>query len=249
MTVTHTQSLRWMYFLYGILVIGMTVFLLYGRPPITDKNITWAEIFFLAPGIMLYLPILLLSGGVHWSILPFWARMPFWGTLNVLGYLAIPVVTQGIFRSWREWKKSGKQGNFWLELLRRPSVLVVVGVSCMLLGLNGILQIWRGTVGPTDFANAVLGPLAAIGFWFLAYYLYRHGAVIRLTDKGLPAWIRWAVPLAALTGAVIGGRLAYGEARIVGWSTTSAGALAAAVTGITVLMILIAFRLVQRQMK
>jgi hypothetical protein len=121
----------------------VTVILLYGRPPITDKNITWAEIFFLAPGIMLYLPILLLSGGVHWSILPFWARMPFWGTLNVLGYLAIPVVTQRIFRSWREWKKSGKQGSFWLELLRRPSVLVVVGVSCMLLGLNGILQIWR----------------------------------------------------------------------------------------------------------
>ncbi|MFQ5802290.1 MAG: hypothetical protein ACE5JQ_05250, partial [Candidatus Methylomirabilales bacterium] len=104
MTATHAQSLRWMYFLYGILIIAMTVFLLYGRPPITDKNITWAEIFFLAPGIMLYLPILLLSGGVHWSILPFWARMPFWGTLNVLGYLAIPVVTQGIFRSWREWK-------------------------------------------------------------------------------------------------------------------------------------------------
>jgi hypothetical protein len=106
-----------------------------------------------------------------------------------------------------------------------------------------------GTDGPTDFANAVLGPLAAIGFWFLAYYLYRHGAVIRLTDKGLPAWTRWAVPLAALTGAVIGGRLAYGEVRIVGWSTTSAGALAVAVTGITVLMVLIAFRLVQRQMK
>lgn len=119
----------------------------------------------------------------------------------------------------------------------------------MLLGLNGILQIWRGTDGPTDFANAVLGPLAAVGFWFLAYYLYRHGAVIRLTGKGLPAWTHWAVPLAALIGGVISGRLAYGEARIVGWSITSAGALAVAVTGVTVFMVLIGFRLVQRQMK
>jgi len=117
----------------------------------------------------------------------------------------------------------------------------------MLLGLNGILQIWRGTDGPTDFANAVLGPLAAIGFWFLAYYLYRHGAVIRLTGKGLPAWTRWAVPLAALTGAVIGGRLAYGEARILRWNPPAAGVLAVTVTGVTLLMTWIVFRVVRRQ--
>ncbi len=74
MTARRTQSLGWIY-IYGILVITMTIFLLYGRPPITDKNVTFIEIVLLLPGIILYLPLLLLSGGLHWTILPFWARI------------------------------------------------------------------------------------------------------------------------------------------------------------------------------
>lgn len=248
MTAKRTQSLRWIYILYGIFVIAMTVFLLYGRPPITDKNVTFVEIVLLLPGIILYLPLLLLSGGIHWTILPFWARIPLWGTLNVFGYLVIPVATEGIFRSWQQWKASGKQGSFWLELLRRPSVLVAAGVLCMLLGLNGVLQISWKISGPTDYANAALGPLAAIGFWCLAYYLYRYGTVTGLHGKLLPAWMHWAVAVAALIGAVIGGRLAYGEARILRWSTTGAGLLAVSVTVATLLMVWIVWRMLRKQL-
>jgi hypothetical protein len=115
--------------------------------------------------------------------------------------------------------------------------MVVLGAGMFLVALNGAIHIWHGTDGPTDFANMVLGLFAAVG------------TAIQFNYKALPAWTHWAVPLAALIGGVVGGRLAYGEARIVGWSTTSAGALAVAITGITVLMVLIAFRLVQRQLK
>lgn len=246
MTARRTQSLLWVYILYGISVIGMTVFLLYGRPPIMDRNVTWAEIILLAPGIILYLPLLLLSGGIHWSILPLWARMPLWGALNILGYLAIPVGTRVILALRREWNLSGKQGNFWLGLIRRPAVLVAAGVLCTLLGLNGVLQISWKISGPTDYANAVLGPVAAIGLWCLAYYLYRYGTVTGYHGKVLPAWTHWAVALVALIGGVIGGRLAYGEAKILRWTKASAGTLAISVTGVTLLMVWIAWRTFQK---
>lgn len=246
MTARRTQSLRWMYTVYGIVVIAITVFLLYGRLPIADKNITWTEIVLLAPGIILYLPLLLLSGGIHWSILPFWARMPLWGALNILGYLAIPVGTRAILSSRQKWKSSGKQGSFWLGLIRRPAVLVAAGVLFLLLGLNGVLQISWKISGPTDYANAVLGPVAAIGFWCLAYYLYRYGTVTGLHGKILPAWTHWAVALAALIGGFIGGRLAYGEAKILRWTKASAGAMAISVTVVTLLMVWIAWRMVRK---
>ncbi|MFQ5846141.1 MAG: hypothetical protein ACE5IQ_00530 [Candidatus Methylomirabilales bacterium] len=249
MTERRPQMLSWTYVVYSILVIAMTVFLLHGRAPITDRNVTAVEMALLLPGIILYLPLLLLSGGVHWSLLPFWARMPLWGALNVLGYLAIPVATQGIFGSWQQWKASGKQGSFWLEMLRRPSVLIAAGVLCMLLGLNGVLQIRRDISGPTDYANVVLGPLAAIGFWCLAYYLYRYGTVTGLHGKSLPAWTRWAVPLAAVIGAMVGGGLAYGEVRILRWSPAAAGILAVTVTVVTVAVVLTLFHVMRKHTK
>jgi hypothetical protein len=137
-----------------------------------------------------------------------------------------------MIKSCQEWKTSGQS---WLDIFRKPTTMVVLGAGMFLVALNGAIHIWHGTDGPTDFANMVLGLFAAVA--------------IQFNYKALPAWTHWAVPLAALIGGVVGGRLAYGEARIVGWSTTSAGALAVAITGITVLMVLIAFRLVQRQLK
>jgi hypothetical protein len=233
-----------MYVLYGVLVIAMTIFLLYGRLPITDRNVTWVEISLLAPGIILYLPLLLLSGGIHWSLFPLWARMPLWGTLNVLGYLAIPLSFRAITGRWREWKTSGKQGNFLLDLLRRPATMIMLGVGLLLLALNGAIQIWQGIAGPTDIANMVVGPFGAIGLWYLAYYQRRYGTIIPAT--GPPTWTRWAVPLAALTGAVIGGGLAYREAKILRWSAASAGLLAVTATVVTVTMVWIVLRVVRK---
>lgn len=245
-TATRTRSLYWIYLLYGTIVIALTIFLLYGRLPITDRNVTWVEISLLAPGIILYLPLLLLSGGVHWSVLPFWTRMPLWGTLNVLGYLAIPLATRAVVKWWREWKASGRGGNMWLDLFRRPATMIVLGVGMLLLALNGVVQVRLGIAGPTDIANMVVGPFGAIGLWSLAYYQRRYGTIIPAT--GPPAWTRWAVPLAALTGAVIGGVLAYKEAMILRWGTASAGILAVTVTAVTVVMVWIVFRVVRKHL-
>lgn len=246
MTDRRTQMLRWTYVVYGILVIAMTVFLLQGRAPITDRNVTVVEMALLLPGIILYLPLLLLSGGIHLSLLPFWARMPLWGTLNVFGYLAIPPAIRAITGRWREWKTSGKQGNFLLDLLRRPATMIMLGVGLLLLALNGAIQIWQGIAGPTDIANMVFGPLGAIGLWFSVYYQRRHGTAISITGQAAPPWPRWAVPLAALVGAVIGGGLAYGEAKILRWSPAAAGTLAVTVTVFTVLFVWTVFRALRR---
>jgi hypothetical protein len=244
-TKGRAQLFRCIYVLYGILVVAMTVFLFYGRPPITDKSITVAETFFLLPGIILYVPLLLLSGGIHWSLLPLGARMPLWGTLNVLGYLAIPLAIRGMIKWWRELKTSGKQGNIWQDILRRPTTMVVFGVGMLLLALNGAIQVRLGIAGPTDIANMVFGTFGAIGLWYLAYYQRRYGTIIPTT--GPPAWTRWAVPLAALTGAVIGGGLAYREAMILRWSTASATLLAVSVTVVTSVMVWIVFRMVRKE--
>ncbi len=234
-----------MYLLYGSLVLAMTVFLLYGRPPITERNAKWLEISLLAPGTILYLPLLLLSGGVHWS-LPFGARMPLWGILNVFGYLAIPLAGRTTIRWWRGWKTSGGDRSIWLELLQTPATMVLLGLGMLLLGLNGAIRIWQGIDGPPDTANMVLAPVAAIGFWCLAYYLCRYGTVTRLHGRALPAWMRWAVPVAEIIGGIIGGGLTYGEVKILRWSTAAAGTLAVTVTVVTVAVVLIVFRVAQK---
>ena len=245
----HKQHLRWIYGVYSVLVIALTVLLLYGRPSPLDERLTLVEIVCLLPGVILFWPTLFITGGRYTSIFPFSIHSPLLGILNVFAYLAVPLATRAIIKSYRERKSSLTQERNWLNIFKRPTTMVVLGAGMFLVALNGAIHIWHGTDGPTDFANMVLGLFAAVGFGFLAHYLWRHGTAIQFNYKALPAWTHLAVPLAALIGGVIGGRLAYGEARIVGWSTTSAGALAVAVTGITVLMVLIAFRLVQRQMK
>lgn len=244
MTARRTQLLRWIYILYGILITAMTLFLLYGKPSPIDEKLTLVEMVCLLPGVTLFYPLLVLTGGRYTSIFPFSIHSPLLGILNVFAYLAVPLAARVTIRWWREWKTSGKS---WLELFRRPGFLVAVGVGCMLLALNGAIQIWQGRGGPTDIANTGFAPLAAIGLWSLAYYRRRHGMAIQVADRVPPPWIRWAVPLAALTGAVIGGILAYGEARILRWSTAAAGVLAVAVTGVTLLMVWIVFRIVRRQ--
>lgn len=173
--------------------------------------------------------------------------MPLWGTLNVLGYLAIPVAIRAITTWWRERKTSGTQENIWRDLFRRPATMIVFGVGMLLLALNGVIQIHLGIAGPTDTANVVFGSLGVIGFWYLAYYQRRYGPVILATDQPPPAWTRWAVPLAAFTGAVMGGGLAYREAKILRWSAASAGLMAMTVTVASVVMALIVFRLVRKQ--
>jgi hypothetical protein len=214
-----------------------------------DESLTLVEIVCLLPGVILFWPTLFITGGTYTSIFPFSIHSTLLGTLNIFAYLAIPLATRAMIRSWQELKTSPRQEKNWLDVFKRPTTMVMLGAGMFLVALNGAIHIWHGTDGPTDFANMVLGLFATVGFVFLAHYLWRHGASIQFTSKALPAWTHWAVPLAALIGGVVGGRLAYGEARIVGWSTTAGGALAVAVTGITVLLVLIAFRLVQRQMK
>ena len=245
----HKQHLRWIYVAYGILITAMTFFFLYGRPSPLDEKLTLVEMVCLLPGVILFWPTLFITGGRYTSIFPFSIHSPLLGILNVFAYLAVPLTTRAITRWRQERKTSPTQERTWLDIFKRPITMAVLGAGMFLVALNGAIHIWHGTDGPTDFANMVLGLFAGVGFWFLAHYLWRHGTAIQFNYKALPAWTRWAVPLAALTGAVIGGRLAYGEARIVGWSTTAGGALAVAVTGITVLLVLIAFRFVQRQMK
>ncbi|MFQ5989170.1 MAG: hypothetical protein ACE5K9_04565 [Candidatus Methylomirabilales bacterium] len=240
MTARRTQLLRSIYVFYGILVIAMTVFLLHGRLSPLDKNLTLVELVCLLPGVILFYPLLVLTGGRYTSIFPFSIHALLLGILNVCAYLAVPLATRAVIRSW-------KKGETWRDIVRSPTTMVVLGVGMLLLALNGAIQLWQGRGGPTDIANTVFGPLAAIGLWCLAYYQRRHGTTIRLAERAPPAWIRWTVPLAALTGAVIGGILAYGEARILGWSTTAAGVLSVTVTGVTVLMVWLVFRMMQRQ--
>lgn len=208
-----------------------------------DKNLTLVELVCLLPGVILFYPLLILTGGRYTSIFPFSIHSPLLGILNVFAYLVIPLAIRTIFRCWREWKTSGQS---WLNIFRKPTTMVVLGVGLLLLALNGGIQIWQGRGGPTDIANTVVGPLAAIGLWFLAYYQRRHGTAAKVTDQAPQTWICWAVPLAALTGAVIGGILAYGEARILRWSAAAAGVLAVTVTGITVLMVWFIFRMVRK---
>ncbi|MGH7432688.1 MAG: hypothetical protein ACREJL_02930, partial [Candidatus Methylomirabilales bacterium] len=71
---------RWSRVLYALLVIGATVILLHGRPPLTDKSLSWVETVLLLPGLIFYLPLMLLSGGIHWSVLPLRSQVPLWGS-------------------------------------------------------------------------------------------------------------------------------------------------------------------------
>ena len=246
MNENRTCHQGWIYVLYGILVIVMTVLLLYGRTSPIDEKLTVVETVSLLPGVTLFFPLLMITGGKYTSLFPFSIHTPLLGMLNVFAYLTAPLAIRATIGRWREWKTSG---HSWLDIFRKPTTMVVLGVGMLLLALDGAIHIWHGTDGPTDFANMVLGLFAAVGFVFLAHYLWRHGASVQFTSQALPAWTRRAVPLAGLVGGVIGGGLTYGEARIVGWSTTSASALAVTVTIINVLAVCFAFRLFQRQLK
>lgn len=243
------QFLRWIYVVYGILVIAMTVLLLYDRPSPLDEKLTLVELVWLLPGFILFWPTLFILGGRYTSIFPFSIHSLLLGVLNVFGYMAAPLVTRAMIRSWQERNMFPNEERNWLDVFKKPITMVVLGASMCIVSLNGAIHTWHGTDGPTDFANMVLGLFAAVGFAFLAHYLWRHGASIQFTAKSLPSWTRWAVPLAGLVGGMIGGRLAYEEARIVGWSTTSASALAVVVTSLTILTVCFAFRLFQKQLK
>lgn len=232
--------------LYAILVIGGTVVLLYGRRPLTDKSLAWVEAVLLLPGLIFYLPLLLLSGGIHWSLLPLWGQVPLWGILNVCGYLGIPPTIRAMRMWWRDRGAYPGHQKRWQGIFLKPIMMVVLGLGMLLVALNGILQIWRRVDGPTDIANTVLGSIGGIGLWALAYLERRYKALSRVADQGPPAWTRWAVPLAAITGAVIGGVLAYGEMRILRWSEASAGVLAVTATALTLAMAWIIFRAVRR---
>jgi len=238
---------RWSQGLYVILVIAGTALLLHGRPPLTDKSLTWIEAVLLLPGLSLYLPLLLLSGGIHWSLLPLWSQVPLWGVLNVCAYLGIPPAFQAM-RRWRR-DRSTPHGprTLWQDIFLRPITMVFFGFGMLLVGLNGALAIWRGINGPTDTANTVLGPIGAIGLWTLAYFESRYGALRHVADKGAPGWTRWAVPLAAIIGAVIGGALIYGEMRILRWTKVSSAVLAVTLSALTLALVWILLGLVRRQ--
>jgi len=238
---------RWSRVLYALLVIGATVILLHGRPPLTDKSLSWVETILLLPGLISYLPLMLLSGGIHWSVLPLRSQVPLWGILNVCGYLGIPPTIRAM-RMW--WRDRGAYPGYQKRLqgiFFKPIMMIVLGLGMLLVALNGALQIRRGIDGPTDIANTVLGSIGAIGLWTLAYLERRYKALSRVAGKGPPAWTRWAVSIAAITGAVIGALLTYGEMRILRWSKASAGVLAVTLAALTLAMAWIIFRLVRKQ--
>ena len=238
---------RWSRVLYALLVIGATVILLHGRPPLTDKSLSWVETVLLLPGLIFYLPLMLLSGGIHWSVLPLRSQVPLWGILNVCGYLGIPPTIRAM-RMW--WRDRGAYPGYQKRLqgiFFKPIMMIVLGLGMLLVALNGALQIRRGIDGPTDIANTVLGSIGAIGLWTLAYLERRYKALSRVADQGPPAWTRWAVSIAAITGAVIGALLTYGEMRILRWSKASAGVLAVTLAALTLAMAWIIFRLVRKQ--
>jgi hypothetical protein len=241
------RPFRSTYGLYVILVMVGTALLLHGRPPLTDKGLSWGETVLLLPGLIFYLPLMLLSGGIHWSLLPLWSQIPVWGILNVCGYLGLPLAIWGMHSRWRDGRSSYGHQKPWRELLLRPVTMVVFGFGMFFVALNGGLQIWRNVDGPTDIANVVLGLSGAIGLWTLASLEHNYGVLRRAAAQGPPAWTRWAVPLAAITGAAIGGALVYGEVRILRWSKASAGAAGLTVTALTLMMTWIIVRMVRNQ--
>lgn len=245
MSDRRIRLLRWSRVLYALLVIGATVILLHGRPPLTDKSLSWVETVLLLPGLIFYLPLMLLSGGIHWSVLPLRSQVPLWGILNVCGYLGIPPTIRAM-RMW--WGDRGAHPGYEKRLrgvFFKPTTMVVLGFGLLLVALNGALQISRGINGPTDLANTVLGSIGAIGLWTLAYLERRYTALSRVADKGPPAWTRWAVPFAAIAGAAIAGSLVYGEMRILRWNKASAGVWAVTLAALTLAMAWIIFRLVR----
>ena len=225
---------RWSRVLYALLVIGATVILLHGRPPLTDKSLSWVETVLLLPGLIFYLPLMLLSGGIHWSVLPLRSQ-------------GIPPTIRAMRMWWRDRGAYPGHQKRLQGIFLKPIMMIVLGLGMLLVALNGALQIRRGINGPTDIANMVLGSIGAIGLWTLAYLERRYKALSRVADQGPPAWTRWAVSIAAITGAVIGALLTYGEMRILRWSKASAGVLAVTLTALTLAMAWIIFRLVRKQ--
>jgi hypothetical protein len=64
------------------------------------------EIVCLLPGVILFWPTLFITGGRHTSIFPFSIHSPLLGILNVFAYLAVPLATRAIIKSYRERKSS-----------------------------------------------------------------------------------------------------------------------------------------------
>ncbi|MFQ5799161.1 MAG: hypothetical protein ACE5H0_10805 [Bacteroidota bacterium] len=87
MTARGTRLLRWVYVVYSVLVVATTLYLLYVRDP---DYLTFAENFFLALGIILWG----LVGGVHLDA----PMEPFIATVNIVVYLAAPLVIRAIIR-------------------------------------------------------------------------------------------------------------------------------------------------------
>jgi hypothetical protein len=159
----------------------------------------------------------------------------------------MPLAIRAMRNWWRDRGAYPGHQKRWQAIFLKPIVMVVLGFGMLLAALNGGLQIRRGIDGPTDIANTVLGSIGGIGLWALSYLERRYRVLSRVADQGPPAWTRWAVPLAAITGAVVGGVLVYGEMRILRWSQASAGVLAVAATALTLAMAWIIFRLVRKQ--
>lgn len=119
----------------------------------------------------------------------------------------------------------------------------------LILGIDGATGFlpWGTKVGsPLAIGKTISCGLGGICLFFAAYIQHRQQAQTVVKDREPPAWTRWAVPLAAVAGAVMGGGFAYWEFRTLGWTTTAAGVLAAAITAVTILMAWIVIRMVRK---
>ena len=92
MRTVRRRLFLWIYLAYGAAVTTATLFLTYGKGL---ERLTSPEASVLVPGAVLF--ALLVPGGIHSN-----ARLePTLATLNVLAYLAIPLIIHLIVRTWR----------------------------------------------------------------------------------------------------------------------------------------------------
>ena len=145
-----------------------------------------------------------------------------------------------------------QQKKSWIDTFRRPAVMVAIGVLNLTLALDGATGFlpWGTKVGsPLAIGQTISCGLAGIGILMLAFTQHRQRAQTLVKDREPPAWTRWAVSLAAVAGAVMGGGFAYWEAKTLDWTPAAATLLAVTCTVVTIVVFWFILRMVRKQQK
>ena len=98
MAPTRTPPPVWTYALYSVLVVAMTLFVVYVRDP-SAEHVKWVD-FLILPGALIAMP---LCPGCWHSTNPYLELLV--SILNVLAYLAVPLIIMRIVR-WRRGMKT-----------------------------------------------------------------------------------------------------------------------------------------------